>query len=132
ETIHLLNTTFRKNAAIRYIVKGLISQFVVQVTISPFGFFVALTMLEKSIFSIIGYIMSHIRIATGMDTFAYSNLLKVSGIAGINCPIATPAIMHAATHSVRYFSKNPNPFFSCIGFLLLKLYASNSFNINLF
>ncbi len=57
------------------------------------------------------YIMSHIRIATGMDTFAYSNLLKVSGIAGINCPIATPAIMHAATHNVKYFSKNPIPCF---------------------
>jgi len=46
------------------------------------------------------------RIATGIDTFAYSNLLKVSGIEGTNCPIATPTIMHTATHTVRYFSKN--------------------------
>ena len=51
------------------------------------------------------------RIATGIETFAYSNLLKVSGITGINRPMATPTIIHAATHSVRYFSKKPNPFF---------------------
>jgi hypothetical protein len=107
----------------------LISQFVTQVTISPFGFFVAVIMLEKSIFSIIGYIMSHIRIATGIDTFAYSNLLKVSGITGINCLMATPTIIHAATHSVRYFSKKTNPLFSCITSLLLKFYASNAFNL---
>ena len=31
----------------------------------------ALSMLEKSILSIMGYIMSHIRTATGRDTWAY-------------------------------------------------------------
>ena len=70
------------------------------------------------------------RIATGIDTFAYSNLLKVSGIEGTNCPIATPTIMHTATHTVRYFSKKPNPLFSCIVSLSLKFYAPYQFKLS--
>ena len=72
------------------------------------------------------------RIATGIDTFAYSNLLKVSGITGINRPMATPTIIHAATHSVRYFSKKPNPFYSCIASLLLMFYAPSPFELSCF
>ena len=37
--INALNITKKNNAAIPYIVKGLMSQFVIHVTNSPFGFF---------------------------------------------------------------------------------------------
>jgi len=40
-------TTWKKNTAIAYMVNGFISQFIPQVTIRPFGFFVALTILEN-------------------------------------------------------------------------------------
>src|SRR6056297_2507786 len=47
------------------------------------------------------------RMATGIETFAYSNLLSVSGTAGINLPTATPATMQSATHSVKYRPNTP-------------------------
>jgi len=42
-----------------------------------------------------------------METLAYSNLLKVLGMAGRNFPIATPAIIQRITHNERYLSKKP-------------------------
>jgi hypothetical protein len=49
------------------------------------------------------------RIATGIDTRAYSNWDKKSGILGIYTPISTPMTMHANTHTVRYRSKKLIP-----------------------
>ena len=43
-----------------------------------------------------GYIINQIRIATGIDTLAYSNLLNVCGIAGRYCPMAIPITIHKA------------------------------------
>lgn len=70
-------------------VKGLMSQLVTQVIVKPFGLFVTWTILVKSIFSIMGYIISHIKMAIGMDTWAYSNRLNVLGMTGATCPTAT-------------------------------------------
>jgi|GEM_PF-3013992 len=53
-----------------------------------------------------GYIINQMRVATGMDTLAYSNLLNVCGTTGSHWPMAIPITMHNATHIVRYFSKN--------------------------
>src|SRR4030042_2565762 len=60
--------------------------------------------------------MSQIRMATGVDTRADSNLDRNSGIAGSNFPSAPPPAMQAATHSVKNRSKKLNPFFSAISF----------------
>src|SRR4030042_5193469 len=65
--------------------------------------------------------MSHISIATGMDTWAYSNLLKKVGIEGRNLPIATPIAIHKITHIDRNFSKNPSPFVSAGFFISLTI-----------
>src|SRR5699024_1662502 len=63
-----LNTTKKKKAEIPYMVNGLINQFTTVVKINPLGFFVAFTILLKSIFNIIGKIINHIKIAVGIDT----------------------------------------------------------------
>ena len=49
-----LNITVRNSQARPYMVKGLISQFAIQVTNSPFGFFPTSRMLWKSTLIIIG------------------------------------------------------------------------------
>ena len=90
-------------------VKGLISQLTVSVTVSPFGILMALTMLPKSIFSIIGKIIIQMRIAMGMETLAYSNFPSTSGTMGNSLPIAIPAIIQAATQRLRKRSKNDIP-----------------------
>src|SRR5690625_409056 len=63
-----LNTTKKKKAEIANIVNGLINQLMVVVKINPLGFLVALTILLKSIFNIIGKIINQIKIAVGIDT----------------------------------------------------------------
>ena len=50
-----------------------------------------------------------IKIAIGIDTFAYSNFPKNSGTDGRNFPIRIPIPIQRITHIVRYFSKNPIP-----------------------
>ena len=65
-----LNATKKNRLAMPYMENGLMSQLVTQVTNSPLGFFPTLRMLWKSTFSIIGYIITQIRIAMGMDTRA--------------------------------------------------------------
>src|SRR5574344_107081 len=52
------------------------------------------------------------RMATGIDTLAYSNRPRNVGIAGKNLPIKTPTAMHTMTHIVRYRSKKPIPGFA--------------------
>jgi len=47
--------------------------------------------------------MTHINMATGMDTFAYSNWFKNDGMDGMNFPINTPTTMQIATQTVKYF-----------------------------
>lgn len=46
-----------------------------------------------------------------MDTFAYSNFPSVLDMAGNHCPMAIPTTMQIVTHTVRYCSKKPIPFF---------------------
>jgi hypothetical protein len=75
-------------------------------------------MLLKSTFSIIGKIISQIRRATGIETFAYSSLPSASGTVGNRTPIATPSPIQIATQIVRYFAKNPI-FLSAIRALLI-------------
>src|SRR5699024_5722538 len=63
-----LNTTKKKKAEIANIVNGLINQLMVVVKINPLVFLVALTILLKSIFNIIGKIINQIKIAVVIDT----------------------------------------------------------------
>jgi hypothetical protein len=50
------------------------------------------------------------RIATGIDTLAYSSFPKNSGTAGMNRPSATPKAIHKNTHKERYREKKPSLF----------------------
>ena len=105
-------------------VNGFISQFVVQVMANPRGRLTECAILPKSTFTIMGYIMIQIRIATGMDTFAYSHFEIVSGNADHSLPTATPVMMQIATHRLRYFSKKlrpPSGFFSSGSLLLFHI-----------
>ena len=101
------------------IVNGFISQFTVSVTVRPFGIVKAFAILPKSIFNIMGKIIIHIRIAIGIDTFAYSNEPNVSGTIGASFPSVMPASMQSATHTLKYRSKNEMPsfFFHSCGFI---------------
>ncbi len=56
-----------------------------------------------------GYIITQIRIAVGIEIFAYSNLPKNSGIADKYFPINTPAAIHSITQTVRYLLKKLIP-----------------------
>ena len=98
-----LKTINKNRATIPYIVKGLISQFTIQVRNNPFGFLPTCFTLRKSTFIIIGYIITQIRIAIGIDIPEISSLPSLSGIAGINRPINTPTSMQPSTHHVRFF-----------------------------
>jgi hypothetical protein len=73
-------------------------------------------MLEKSIFSIIGYIISQISIAIGIETCAYSNLLSNLGIKGRYCPINIPAMIQSSTQTLKYLSKKLSLFSSAIAY----------------
>lgn len=53
--------------------------------------------------------MNQMSTATGIDTCAYSSLLRASGNPGNLIPMNTPSKMHIATHAVRYLSKKPSP-----------------------
>src|SRR5690554_7124753 len=99
--IHGSNTTIRKNQAMANMVKGLISQLTVVVMARPLGSLRTPTMALKSIWAIIGKIIAQIRMAMGMDTWAYSKRESASGIEGASCPRATPATMASATHTDR-------------------------------
>lgn len=90
-------------------VKGLISQFTVVVMTSPLGWRRTPSTAEKSICAIMGKIIAQIRIATGIDTWAYSKRESVSGTAGANWPSNTPTTMASATHTERKRSKSPMP-----------------------
>lgn len=53
-----------------------------------------MTVFMLPLFNIIGYIISQIKIAMGIDTFAYSKRSKNSEIPDKNLPINTPANIH--------------------------------------
>ena len=82
-------------------VNGLISQLTAVVITSPLGCLPTPATALKSTCAIIGKIMAQIRIATGMDTCAYSKRDSVSGTTGATCPSATPATMAKATQIVK-------------------------------
>jgi len=65
-------------------VKGLISQLTVVVITNPLGWRRTPAMESKSTCTIIGKIMAQIRIATGIDTWAYSKRDSTSGTTGAN------------------------------------------------
>ncbi len=65
-------------------VKGLISQFTTVVMANPLGSFLTSRIAPKSIWAIIGKIMAQIRMAMGIETWAYSKWDSVSGIEGAN------------------------------------------------
>ena len=44
-----------------------------------------------------------------METFAYSNFPRNSGMPGVNFPMRIPDSMHRATQTVRYLSKKLIP-----------------------
>jgi hypothetical protein len=100
--------TCRKSQAKKNIVNGLMSQFTTRVMVSPFGWRRTPRMLAKSICTIMGKIISQMRIATGTETCAYVKRASVSGTAGRSWPMATPATMQSATHTVRYRPKRPS------------------------
>src|SRR5690554_6109082 len=95
------NTTIKKNQAMANMVKGLISQLTVVVMANPFGSFLTPTMALKSIWAIIGKIIAQIRMAMGIDTWAYSNRARVSGTDGASWPRATPTTIARATQTDR-------------------------------
>src|SRR5690606_2488040 len=95
------NTTIRKNQAMANMVKGLISQLTMVVMARPLGSLRTPTMALKSICAIIGKIMAQIRMAVGIETWAYSNRDRVSGIEGASWPSATPATIASATQTDR-------------------------------
>ena len=99
--IKALKKMKKNSQATANMLKGLISQLTVSVIVKPLGILMAFTMLPKSIFSIIGKIIIHIKMAMGMETLAYSSLPRNSGTRGKNLPRAMPATMHKATHKVR-------------------------------
>src|SRR5690554_7815668 len=99
--IHGAHTPIKQHQAMANMVKGLISQFTMVVMASPFGSLRTPTIALKSICAITGEIIAQIRMAMGMDTWAYSKRDRVSGIEGASCPRATPATMASATHTDR-------------------------------
>ena len=90
-------------------VNGLISQFTTVVMARPFGSFLTFTMALKSICAIIGKIIAQIRMAIGIDTWAYSKRDSVSGTTGASWPRATPATIAKATQTDRYLPNRSMP-----------------------
>jgi hypothetical protein len=56
-----------------------------------------------------GYIITHIRTAIGIDIPAISNFPRALGTNGKNLPIRTPITIHRKTHMVRYLWKKFMP-----------------------
>jgi hypothetical protein len=63
--------------------------------------------------------MTHIRIAVGIEMFAYSNIPKNSGIAGKYLPINTPAAIHKITQTDKYLLKKLIPVALLLFFIFL-------------
>jgi hypothetical protein len=87
----------------------LISQFTAVVIASPLGSRRTPMTALKSICAIMGKIIAQIRMAMGMDTWAYSKRDRVSGTEGASCPRTTPATMARATQTDSYRSTSPMP-----------------------
>ena len=88
--------------------KGLTSQLTNRVIKRPLGFLPTWTMELKSIFSIIGKIISQMRTTMGTLTWlpsANSMAESAAVIPGKRMPSTTPATMQTATQMVRYRSK---------------------------
>jgi hypothetical protein len=56
-----------------------------------------------------GYIITHIRTAIGIDIPAISNFPRALGIKDRYLPIKTPITIHRKTHMVRYLWKKFMP-----------------------
>jgi phage-related minor tail protein len=95
-------------------VKGLIAQFIKRVIKTGFGVFAALTTAEKSIFTMIGYIMKKRQIAMGMETLKIERASSLMAICGAILPSRIPIAIQIITHAVRYFSKMDSFFVAMI------------------
>jgi hypothetical protein len=87
----------------------------ISVRITGLTFLPALITSEKSIFTIIGYIMKKRQTAIGIDTTGAPSIFidKESNLAaacGAIFPSAIPAAIQRITQTVRYFSKKESPF----------------------
>jgi len=109
------------------IVNGLIAQFMISVRRTGLGLFPAFITSEKSIFTMMGYIMKKRQIAMGIETWWKESLSRVVAIEGAILPRPTPAIIHRKTQSVRYFSKilKVRPFLSFIACSATKISYKN-------
>jgi len=95
-------------------VNGFIAQLMNNVKATGLGVFAALTTSEKSIFTIIGYIIKNRQIAMGMDILYIERESNFIATSGAIFPKKMPAPMQSKTQSVRYFSKTDNFLFSTI------------------
>ena len=87
---------------------GFIAQLASRVRAIGFGLRVALLISSKLICTIMGYIMPNRRIAMGIETWATSNLARISEICGNTLPRTVQAPIPKATHRVRYLSHIPS------------------------
>jgi len=93
--------------------KGFMAQLINKVRNTGLGAFPVFTTWEKSILTIMGYIIKKRQMAMGRETWARLILSNHRENEGKTLPRRIPAIIHKAIHPVRYFSNILNPFF-CI------------------
>ncbi len=86
------------------------AQLINNVKATGLGVFAALNTSEKSIFTMIGYIIKNRQTAIGMDTSYTERESSLDESVGANLPKKIPAPMQSNTQSVKYFSKIDNPF----------------------
>ena len=89
-------------------------QLMNKVNATGLGVFTTLTTSEKSIFTIMGYIIKNRQIAMGMDTLYIERESNLTATPGAVFPKKIPAPMQMSTQSVRYFSKTDSFFVSGI------------------
>jgi len=91
-----------KSQAKKNMVKGLIAQLTTNVKMTGLGALTALTTSEKSICTIIGYIIANNKTAMGIFTWAMARELRNSATPGRMAPRAIPITIQRATHIVKY------------------------------
>jgi len=101
-------------------------QFAISVTSRGLGFLEAIFMSLKRMPKTVGYIMKNKSIPIGMDKFANFSESMNSPNEGRNLPTSKPTTMHAAIHSVRYFSHLPRES-SCLTCSACSFLVSNSY-----
>ena len=95
-------------------VKGLMTQFTINVKVTGFVFFPALITSAKSILTMIGYIIKKRQIAMGIEMTGAPLIViaipsNVVAAPGATLPNKIPIIMHSTTHTERNFSKKLIP-----------------------